>query len=374
MSQKSFKISYPSLHAGTDKSNIKFISGTPDLATLFSEGDEAAETRRRFFVTDATVASLDCMQNFISRFDDGVCGKDNLLILGSGEPYKTIESVLTIVRAAFDANYTRKDIFIGIGGGVICDITAFAASIYKRGASVQFVPTTLLAMVDASVGGKSGCDFDNYKNIIGTFFPATKLFYFPEFVQYLPENQYNSGLAEAFKTALLFDKELYDLFKNEADKINARDSKTLETIIHKCVKAKGSIVEQDFTEQGIRAYLNLGHTFGHALETVAGLGSITHGAAVAWGIGRAVELAYKKEYCMQAFRDEVFDILKAYNWDTDPVPSFVKGGGFSERLITIMRTDKKNISEKIRLIICKAITDIQIEEVDEKLISSVLKA
>ena len=373
MSQKSFKISYPALHSGTDKSHIKFISGTPDLAALFFEGEESKETRRRFFVTDATVASLECMQPFISKFDDGVCGKDNLLILGSGEPYKTIESVLNIVRAAFEANYTRKDIFIGIGGGVICDITAFAASIYKRGASVQFVPTTLLAMVDASVGGKSGCDFENCKNIIGTFFPATKLFYFPEFVQYLPENQYNSGLAEAFKTALLFDEELYDIFKNEADKINARDSELLETIIHKCVKAKGTIVEQDLTEQGIRAYLNLGHTFGHALETVAGLGAITHGSAVAWGIGRAVELAYKKDYCMQAFRDEVFAILKAYNWETDAVPSFVKGGGFSERLISIMRNDKKNISKNIRLILCKGIKEINFEEVDEKQIASVLK-
>ena len=373
MSQKSFKISYPSLHSGTDKSLIKFISGTPDLAALFFEGEEAEETHRRFFVTDATVASLDCMKSFISKFDDGVCGKDCLLILGSGEPYKNIESVLNIVRAAFDANFTRKDIFIGIGGGVICDTTAFAASIYKRGTSVQFVPTTLLAMVDASVGGKTGCDFDNYKNIIGTFFPATKLFYFPEFVQYLPENQYNSGLAEAFKTGLLFDQALYDLFKNEAEKINARDSKTLELIINKCVKAKGKIVEEDFTEQGIRAYLNLGHTFGHALESVAGLGSITHGAAVAWGIGRAIELAYKKEYCLQVFRDEVLSILKAYKWDTEPVPAFVRGGGFSERLITIMRTDKKNVSDKIRLILCKGVADILIEEVDEKLIASVLK-
>ena len=373
MSQKSFTISYPALHSGTDKSHINFIPGTPDLAALFFEGKEAEEKRRRFFVTDATVASLKCMQSFISKFDDGVCGKDNLLILGSGEPYKTIESVLTIVRAAFDANFTRKDIFIGIGGGVICDITAFAASIYKRGASIQFVPTTLLAMVDASIGGKSGCDFENYKNIIGTFFPATKLFYFPGFVQYLPENQYNSGLAEAFKTALLFDKELYDFFRDNSEKINSRDSKTLEMIINKCVKAKGKIVEEDFTEKGIRATLNLGHTFGHALESIAGLGTITHGSAVAWGIGRAVELAYKMDYCLQAFRDEVFSILKAYGWETSAVPSFVKGGGFGERLITIMRTDKKNDSDRIRLILCKAVTDISIEEVDEKLISSVLK-
>ena len=373
MSQKSFTISYPALHSGTAKSKIKFISGLPDLAALFFDGEEAAETKRRFFVTDATVASLECMQSFISKFDDGVCGKDNLLILGSGEPYKNIESVLTIVRAAFEANYTRKDIFIGIGGGVICDITAFAASIYKRGASVQFVPTTLLAMVDASVGGKSGCDFENYKNIIGTFFPATKLFYFPEFVKYLPENQFNSGLAEAFKTGLLFDKELYEFFRDNPDKINSRDSKTLEMIINKCVHAKGKIVEEDFTEQGIRATLNLGHTFGHALESIAGLGAITHGSAVAWGIGRAVEVALNKEYCLKAFRDEVFSILEAYGWNTEPVPSFVKGGGFSERLISIMRTDKKNLSDKIRLILCKGVADISIEEVDEKIISSVLK-
>ncbi len=373
MSQNSFTISYPALHSGTDKSEIKFISGIPDLSALFFEGKEAEEKRRRYFVTDATVASLDCMKSFISKFDDGVCGKDCLLILGSGEPYKTIDSVLSIIRAAFDANFTRKDIFIGIGGGVICDITAFAASLYKRGTSVQFVPTTLLAMVDASIGGKSGCDFDNYKNIMGTFFPATKLFYFPEFIKYLPENQYNSGLAEAFKTGLLFDKELYDLFKTQAEKINNRDLDILSIIINKCVKAKGTIVEKDFTEQNIRAYLNLGHTFGHALESVAGLGAITHGSAVAWGIGRAVELAYKKEYCLQAFRDEVFEILKMYNWDTAPVPACVKGGGFTERLISIMKTDKKNLSNTIRLILCKGIADIMIEEVDDKLIASVLK-
>ena len=110
MSQNKFTISYPALHAGIDKSEIEFIKGKPDLAALFFEGEEAKESRRRFFVTDATVASLECMQTFISRFDDGVCGKDNLLILGSGEPYKNIESVLNIVRAAFDANFSRKDI------------------------------------------------------------------------------------------------------------------------------------------------------------------------------------------------------------------------------------------------------------------------
>lgn len=373
MSNETMNISYPSIFVGTQNSEIEFYSGIPDLEKLFYK-ENANETQRRFFVTDANIASLDCMRSFIQKFDDdGVCEDDFLLILGSGEKYKTVESVLTIITTAVEAEFSRKDIFVGIGGGVICDITAFAASIFKRGAKVQLIPTTFLAMVDASIGGKAGCDYDNYKNIIGSFFPAQKLYYFPEFAQYLPENQFNSGLAEAFKTAVLFDKELYDIFKNESEKINARDKDLLKKIIKKCVKAKANIVEQDFTEQGIRAFLNLGHTFAHALESVSGLGNVTHGFAVAWGIGRAADLSYKKEYCRQSFRDEIYDILKKYNWETDAIPSIVKGGGIGERLLSAMHKDKKNFTEKVRIVLPKNINQIDIEEIDDEEILSVLK-
>lgn len=372
MSTESMKISYPAIYAGTQYSQINFYSGTPDLCSVFYNQEENC-TQRRFFITDANVASLECMQNFIQKFDDGIYENDRLLILGSGEKYKTIESVLSIITAAVEADFTRKDIFVGIGGGVICDITAFAASIFKRGAKVEFIPTTLLAMVDASIGGKTGCDYENYKNIIGTFFPAQKLYYFPEFLQYLPENQYNSGLAEAVKTAILFDNELFDIFKNDSQKINERDKDLLELIIRKCVKAKAEIVEQDFTEQGIRAFLNLGHTFGHALESISGLGNITHGCAVAWGIGRSVDLAYKKDYCRQSFRDEVYKVLEQYNWDTQAIPQIVQGGGVGERLLSVMHKDKKNLTDKIRIVLAKGITDIVIEEFSDEEILSVLK-
>ena len=372
MKNDTFQISYPSIHAGTEKSEITFMPGKPDLCSVYNPGAEYSSCRR-FFVTDATVASLECMKNFISCFDDGVCGKDCLLILGSGEPFKTIESVLSIITAALDAGFTRKDVFVGIGGGVICDLTAFAASIFKRGAVVELVPTTLLAMVDAAIGGKTGCDYQNYKNMIGSFFPARKLYYWPEFVQYLPENQYNSGLAEAFKTALLFDREMYDTFKNEAEKINARDPKLLEAIINKSVRAKARVVEKDFTEQGIRATLNLGHTFGHALESVAGLGKITHGAAVAWGIGRAVTLSFRKDYCREAFMNEIHDVLKLYGWETSAVPSVIFGGGSGERILKVMHKDKKNLTSKVRIIIQKGLLDTYIEEVSDEEILAVLK-
>ncbi len=374
MNALNFSINYPTIHSGTDKSIINFYNDSIDLYSVFYSDNQAENSeRKRFFVTDSTVATLECVKPFIQKFEDGSFKNDTLLILGSGEKYKTIESVLQIVSEAVKAGLTRKDTFIGIGGGVICDITAFAASIFKRGASVEFVPTTLLSMVDASIGGKSGCDFENCKNIIGTFFPAKKLYYFPQFVQYLSENQYNSGLAEAFKTALLADKELYELFKNESEKINKRDPQILQTIIQKCVKAKADYVEKDFTEQNIRAHLNLGHTFGHALESVAGFGTVTHGYAVAWGIGRCLELSYKKDLCMSSYKDEVLNILKMYNWETNPIPDCIKGGGVGERLIKVMHSDKKNQNQNIKVIMQKDICNTVIEECTDSEILSVLK-
>lgn len=370
MPKSIFNISYPSIHSGTAKSKIHFFSGKPDLVYVLTPGKSE---KKRLFVTDGTVASLECMQSFVSSFDDDCCGNDFLLVLGSGEAYKSIESVLTIIKMAIDKGFSRNDTFIGIGGGVICDLTAFSASIYKRGIAVQFVPTTLLAMVDASIGGKTGCDFDNYKNMIGTFYPAETLYYWPEFIQSLPEKQYMSGLAEAFKTSILFDADLYNLFKTQATEIKERNIILLEQIIKKCVTAKTAIVQKDFTEQNIRTTLNLGHTFAHALESVVGLGSITHGEAVAWGIGREVALCRHMDLCTQAFYDEIFEILANFDWETNPVPSIVKGGGIGERFLNAMHKDKKNQSEKIKLTLSKNTCDIISEEVDDEKILLVLK-
>ena len=130
-----------------------------------------------------------------------------------------MDSVLSIVKTGLDFNLTRKDNFTAIGGGVLTDITAFAASIYKRGACCEFVPTTLLAMVDAAIGGKTGCDFDDYKNVVGAFFPAKALYIYPVLIQSLPEKEFISGFAEAIKTALLFDKKCYEYMKTNKDKI-----------------------------------------------------------------------------------------------------------------------------------------------------------
>lgn len=189
----------------------------------------------------------------------------------------------------------------------------------------------------------------------------------------LPDNQYNSGLAEALKTGLLYDNSLYEIFKNNADQINNREISVVEAIIQKSVACKANVVEKDFTEQNIRAQLNLGHTFAHALESVAGLGAVTHGAAVAWGIGRAAELAFQKEYCREAFRNEIFDVLKMYNWDTTAIPPVVTGGDIGNRLVSVMRKDKKNLSNKIRIVILKDFQNVVVEEIEDTEILRVLK-
>ncbi len=364
MESSTFQINYPAIYSGTESSKITFYDGIPDLVSLYKPGEDKGA--RYFFVTDSTVGTLPCMENFVQKFDDGKCGNDSLLILGSGEKYKTIDTVLEIITTALSYGFNRKDIFVGIGGGVICDITAFAASIFKRGVKVEFVPTTLLAMVDASVGGKTGCDLSNYKNMIGTFYPAAKLSYFPEFIQYLPENQFKSGLGEVLKTAILFDKDLYKILKDESEKVLARDRETLMKVIPACVEAKGRIVEKDFTEKGERAFLNLGHTFGHAYETICGLGNITHGEAVAWGIGRMAELSAIKDFCMNSYKEEIFDLLRKYDFDCSSVPQLVRGGGIGERFIEVMRMDKKNESNKIRVILQKGLCDTFISEIEDK--------
>lgn len=364
-------ITYSAINPGTAVTKITFTAGAPDLISLYAPGN--SEGRRRCFVTDATVATLPVMEPFIASFEDGVCGNDILIILGSGEPYKTMDSVLEIVSNAIDAGFSRKDLFVGIGGGVICDMTGFAASLFKRGIACQFVPTTLLAMVDASIGGKTGCDFKNYKNMVGAFWPAEEIHILPEFVKYLPKSQFRSGLGEALKTGLLFDTELYDIFKNESEKLLQSDSETIFNVIKKCASDKAKVVEQDLTEKNIRMFLNLGHTFGHALETVAGLGNITHGDAVAWGIGRAVCLCAKLEYCRESFKDEVLSVLEKFGWCVDAVPPFIAGGGFNERIIEAMRKDKKNTSSKIRCTLLKGLCEPFTEEIEDSAILSVLK-
>lgn len=382
-------IAYPPVHPGTDRTFIRFYGGEPDLNSIFYSSEEE-NSPQRIFVTDTNVASLKQMQPFVNFFRGenysqpkiengfiGTRGKDVLLILGSGEPFKTIESVLAICKAAIDSNAKRSAVFTGIGGGVITDMTAFAASIFKRGATCELVPTTLLSMVDAAIGGKTGCDFDSYKNMIGSFFPAQKIHIIPSFIQSLPENEYRSGMAEVVKTALLYSKELFEKLASKPEILQNRKDPLVEEMIKICVNAKAAVVEQDLTEKNIRMQLNLGHTFGHALETRAGLGKVSHGDAVAWGMARAAELSKKIGLCTENYVQTIKSALSSFGWETQPMHSALNGKFASEKeaalsLFEAMKKDKKNASNKVRFVLQEDVGETVITEVDEKDVLSVL--
>lgn len=382
---------YPAIYAGAgvEKSHIK-IYDSLSFDTLFST------QTRRIFVTDSNVAKLPIVASFLDKSrialslsivkaddDNAYPLHSNIaIIIDAGEENKNINNVLAIVKAAINASMSRQVIFTAIGGGVISDMTAFAASIFKRGVAFEVVPTTLLAMVDASLGGKTGADFDKYKNMIGSFWPAKVVHIFPDFIKTLDSIQYKSGLAEALKTAFLFpntnledNNSLYNLFTKNISLILQKDMITLKRVIALCVKAKMTVVEKDFTEHGERAFLNLGHTLGHALETVAGFGAISHGEAIAWGMSRALEISHNLNLCEEKFYKEAMALIADYGYFTNNCPPCICAINPTERkelFIKAIQKDKKNTDNAIRMILQKNWGETFIKEVRANDILTVL--
>ena len=304
-----------------------------------------------------------------------------LVVIPAGEANKTLSSIETILSAALEAGLARDSLFIGFGGGVITDMTAFAASLYMRGAGLELIPTTLLAMADAAIGGKTGVDFGNFKNCVGTFFPAQKIHISVNILSSLNETEYRSGLAEVFKTALLYDADLFHLMTERRDSILSREQKYLSDVVTRCVQAKAQVVERDFRESGERMYLNLGHTFGHALESVAGFGSITHGDAVAWGISRALELGMRLGITDPAYAAEVRPVLTSYGWSVDPVhpvlreriaAGSVKQADIPRLLLTAMKNDKKKRAGAVRFVLQRELNSTLVTEAPDADVLAVL--
>lgn len=365
MKHESYTLSYAPVHIGTNKTSIDYYDTIAEIKLELSE-----KAKNSLIVTDDTVSALPELADFIRSIPE-----KNILILPSGETHKTIEQVLRILSHAVELELTRSSLFIGIGGGVITDMTSFAASLFKRGCKLWLVPTTLLAMADASIGGKTACDFSGFKNTIGTFYPASRLLFSPEFLLSLSEREYYSGMAEVAKTAMLYAPKLFNILNDEKKAIQNRDSTVLMQIIKRCAQAKAMIVEKDLTETGLRKQLNLGHTFAHALESITGLGTITHGEAVAWGLGRAIELSCRLGYCDEEYKNDVFALLENYRWSTahlHPICSEQKIQDAPSKILQAMKQDKKNADNGITLILQREINSTLIEIINEKDILAVL--
>ena len=306
-----------------------------------------------------------------------ICGGGDYpcCILKSGEENKNWQTVETILATAVKAGLGRDGVFIAVGGGVIGDLAGFAASIYMRGCRFVYVSTTLLGMIDASVGGKTGFNIFCSKNLAGAFYPAEIVYIPVNTLSSLSEKEWKSGMAELIKTAILAGDDFLDELimsaanqkKDLPDKkeSNHREKKGLQTkpsvssvlknssiinLIERAVTYKGSIVSEDFREAqgGKRKLLNLGHTFAHALESAAGLGSVSHGEAVAWGIVRACKLGRELEITPKERAEKIIGLIEAFGYESGAPHPLADN---TDMLINAMKSDKKKNKGKLIFII-----------------------
>ena len=297
-----------------------------------------------------------------------ICGGANYpcCILRSGEEHKTWHAVETILATALKAGLGRDGVFIAVGGGVIGDLAGFAASIYMRGCRFVQVATTLLGMVDASVGGKTGFDLFEIKNLAGSFYPAENVYLPIDTLSTLPEREWKSGLAELIKAAIIagddFLEQLADnieqLTMNIPEKTKSREQARrknerltiISDFIERSVAFKGGIVSEDLreSENGKRKLLNLGHTFGHALESAAGFGCVSHGDAVAWGMVQACKLGCKLGITPPSRAEKIVNLIAAFGYET-AVPHPLADN--TEVILGAMESDKKKHGGKITFIV-----------------------
>lgn len=316
----------------------------------------------------------DCQGNVLLVADDNSAYLvpdqiKNRVILPPGERYKTWQAVERIVSAALDAHLARDSVMIALGGGVVCDITALSASLYMRGCRLILVPTTLLCMVDASLGGKTAIDFEGGKNLIGTFYPAERVLVAPQTLDSLPESEYISGLGEVLKHAFLSgDEELYDFLHSRCDRILSRDSGTLVEMLGLSLHVKASYIERDPEEKkGIRQALNLGHTFAHALESIEDFG-ISHGIAVAWGVSRAVACSQAKGLVDDEFVHKADDLLRMYGYDIDMRVAPDRWDDF----IAAVGKDKKRASGSVRFVLLEGFGKPVLTPLEDELVRSLV--
>jgi 3-dehydroquinate synthase len=293
-------------------------------------------------VTNTTIAPLylDKVLKNLVNFDV------ETVVLPDGEQFKTLDYVTHIFDKLLTCKFSRNSTLIALGGGVVGDMGGFAAACYQRGITFLQIPTTLLAQVDSSVGGKTGVNHPLGKNMIGAFYQPQCVIADADVLDTLDDRQLSAGLAEVIKYGLIRDSEFFEWLENNIEPLLARDKQALAYAIEKSCLNKAEIVSEDETETGVRATLNLGHTFGHAIETGSGYGTYLHGEAVAIGTCQAADLSRKKGWLTDADVERIITLFKKCNLPTTPPEQLD-----SDRFLELMAVDKKNVNGHIRLIL-----------------------
>ncbi len=308
--------------------------------------------RRVCIVTDSTVAGY--YLDEVKRILEACCRQVSVFVFPAGEAYKNLDTVRRLYEHLIQNHFDRKDMLAALGGGVAGDLCGFAAATYLRGISFIQIPTTLLAQVDSSIGGKTGVDFDAYKNMVGAFHMPRLVYTNVRTLQTLTEEQFSSGMGEVIKHGLIRDAGYYRWLSEHRSSLLARDPDACIYTILRSVEIKRSVVEEDPTEQGERALLNFGHTLGHAIEKQTDF-SMLHGHCVGLGMLAAARISAGRGYLTETQERELGELLQAFH-----MPVKVSGPN-AEDILTATKNDKKMDGGRIRFILLKQIGEAFID-------------
>ena len=315
------------------------INISSDFAYLATE---LAASRQVVIISNPTVAGL-----YLDAVKALFTATQPLhLLLPDGEEYKTLASFEQVMSFLLQHSMSRDVLLVALGGGVIGDLTGFVAACYQRGVKFIQIPTTLLSQVDSSVGGKTAVNHPLGKNMIGAFKQPAQVLINTSVLSTLPQREFAAGMAEVIKYALIADASFFAWLEQHQQQILQQDSATLAKMVAYCCQMKADIVARDETEQGERALLNLGHTFGHAIEAHLGYGEWLHGEAVAAGMVMAAELALHRKLLTDTDVNRISTLLKVFELPVKPPANM-----HIEHFMPYMKTDKKVKNGRMRFVL-----------------------
>ena len=344
--------------------NIRVESSFSSLEKSLREDLDNLQ-RKVCIVTDSHVAAL-----YLDEIAS-ICGdlftKVISFVFPAGEASKNMDTVQKLYLSLIENHFDRGDLLIALGGGVVGDLTGFAAATYLRGIDFLQIPTTLLAQVDSSIGGKTGVDFQQYKNMVGAFHMPRMVYMNTATLNTLPAEQFSSGMAEIIKHGLIRDEAYYRWISDHREGICGLDPELLEEMIYRSCQIKGSVVEEDPKEKGVRAHLNFGHTVGHAVEKLSDF-RLSHGYSVALGMKAAAYLSKKLGYLSGEDISEMLSVFASFG-----LPVSLPLEEDSREILQATKSDKKMAGKQIKFIILTAVGTAQIyrEFTDEDLLEAI---
>lgn len=334
------------VNLGVSSYNIFFTDSFAELAERLAEINAP---KKLLVVTDTNVEKL-----YADEVNAVLCdaGYDSAVYaFTAGEENKNMDSILGICGACMDHGLDRKSMIVALGGGVVGDMAGFAAAIYMRGIDFVQIPTTLLSQSDSSVGGKTGIDFKNGKNILGAFHQPKMVYINVNTLKTLPEREFVSGMGEVIKHGIIRDAEFYGFIKNNSELIRSLDTETLIKMAKRNCGIKAEVVEQDEKENGLRAILNFGHTIGHAAESAMSF-TVTHGECVGLGMVAVSRIAAKRGLIDEAAFSDIEAVLSEYGFR---IRMQLPDAGV---IYSLMQKDKKKADGKLKFVLPTRIGDV----------------